>query len=253
MQAVQGTAQLAPSKRSPARCSAPSARPPPSRSSARRARSAPATTSASSASRRATRTSSPARRRAGSSSARAPARPSRTLLSRPGRKGRELRTTLDRPVQAAAEQALGASEAEGGARRGAALDGRRPRRRQPAHRRRLRPRDRRPLRRPARRSRSSPPRRCCATGLKTSDTVDVPEDASRSSGKVVQELRGRGGGRGALRPRLRAVVQHGVRLARQAPGRPTRCTRTGARLRPRAHRAPARSRPAATRSSARRR
>ena len=33
--------------------------------------------------------------------------PVATLLSRPGRKGRELRTTLDRPVQAAAEAALG--------------------------------------------------------------------------------------------------------------------------------------------------
>ena len=33
----------------------------------------------------------------------------------PGRKGRELRTTLDRPVQAAAEVALGATQAEGGA------------------------------------------------------------------------------------------------------------------------------------------
>lgn len=33
-----------------------------------------------------------------------------TLLSRPGRKGRELRTTLDRPVQAAAEAALGATK-----------------------------------------------------------------------------------------------------------------------------------------------
>ncbi|HEX6696564.1 MAG TPA: penicillin-binding transpeptidase domain-containing protein [Solirubrobacteraceae bacterium] len=35
--------------------------------------------------------------------------PVATLLSRPGRKGRELRTTLDRPVQAAAESALGAT------------------------------------------------------------------------------------------------------------------------------------------------
>ena len=35
--------------------------------------------------------------------------PVATLLSRPGRKGRELRTTLDRPVQAAAEVALGAT------------------------------------------------------------------------------------------------------------------------------------------------
>jgi cell division protein FtsI/penicillin-binding protein 2 len=35
--------------------------------------------------------------------------PVATLLSRPGRKGRELRTTLDRPVQAAAETALGAT------------------------------------------------------------------------------------------------------------------------------------------------
>ena len=36
--------------------------------------------------------------------------PVATLLSRPGRKGRELRTTLDRPVQAAAEAALGATK-----------------------------------------------------------------------------------------------------------------------------------------------
>ena len=36
--------------------------------------------------------------------------PVASLLSRPGRKGRELRTTLDRPVQAAAETALGATE-----------------------------------------------------------------------------------------------------------------------------------------------
>jgi cell division protein FtsI/penicillin-binding protein 2 len=35
--------------------------------------------------------------------------PVATLLSRPGRKGRALRTTLDRPVQAAAEVALGAT------------------------------------------------------------------------------------------------------------------------------------------------
>jgi cell division protein FtsI/penicillin-binding protein 2 len=35
--------------------------------------------------------------------------PVATLLSRPGRKGRELRTTLDRPVQAAAEASLGAT------------------------------------------------------------------------------------------------------------------------------------------------
>ena len=35
--------------------------------------------------------------------------PVATLLSRAGRKGRELRTTLDRPVQAAAESALGAT------------------------------------------------------------------------------------------------------------------------------------------------
>jgi cell division protein FtsI/penicillin-binding protein 2 len=35
--------------------------------------------------------------------------PVATLLSRPGRKGRELRTTLDREVQAAAESALGAT------------------------------------------------------------------------------------------------------------------------------------------------
>jgi cell division protein FtsI/penicillin-binding protein 2 len=36
--------------------------------------------------------------------------PVATLLNRPGRKGRELRTTLDRPVQAAAEAALGATK-----------------------------------------------------------------------------------------------------------------------------------------------
>jgi len=36
--------------------------------------------------------------------------PVATLLNRPGRKGRELRTTLDRPVQAAAEVALGATK-----------------------------------------------------------------------------------------------------------------------------------------------
>jgi cell division protein FtsI/penicillin-binding protein 2 len=36
--------------------------------------------------------------------------PVATLLSRPGRKGRELRTTLDRPVQEAAESALGATQ-----------------------------------------------------------------------------------------------------------------------------------------------
>ena len=60
--------------------------------------------------------------------------PVATLLQRPGRKGRELRTTLDRPVQAAAELALGATQAEGGAGRRAALDGRRPGRRQPSHR-----------------------------------------------------------------------------------------------------------------------
>jgi cell division protein FtsI/penicillin-binding protein 2 len=36
--------------------------------------------------------------------------PVATLLTRPGRKGRELRTTLDRPVQAAAETALGATK-----------------------------------------------------------------------------------------------------------------------------------------------
>ena len=36
--------------------------------------------------------------------------PVATLLRRPGRKGRELRTTLDRPVQAAAELALGATK-----------------------------------------------------------------------------------------------------------------------------------------------
>jgi cell division protein FtsI/penicillin-binding protein 2 len=36
--------------------------------------------------------------------------PVATLLSRPGRKGRELRTALDRPVQAAAEFALGATK-----------------------------------------------------------------------------------------------------------------------------------------------
>jgi cell division protein FtsI/penicillin-binding protein 2 len=36
--------------------------------------------------------------------------PVATLLSRPGRKGREVRTTLDRPVQAAAEVALGATK-----------------------------------------------------------------------------------------------------------------------------------------------
>ena len=72
--------------------------------------------------------------------------PVATLLSRPGRKGRELRTTLDRPVQAAAEVGARRHQAEGGARRRPALDGRRPRRRQPAHRLGLRPRARRPLR-----------------------------------------------------------------------------------------------------------
>ena len=96
-------------RRSPARCWAPSARPRPSRSSARRARSAPATTSASSASRRATRTSWPARRRAGSSSARAPARPSRRCSAAPAARGASCARRSTAPVQAAAEAALGAT------------------------------------------------------------------------------------------------------------------------------------------------
>ena len=72
--------------------------------------------------------------------------PVATLLSRPRRKGRELRTTLDRPVQAAAEVALGAARQKTALVARPALDGRHPRRRQPPHRRRLRPRDRRTLR-----------------------------------------------------------------------------------------------------------
>ena len=176
--------------------------------------------------------------------------PVATLLSRPGRKGRELRTTLDRPVQAAAEAALGRHQAEVRARRRAALDGRRPRRRQPAHRRRVRPRDRRPLRPrldvQGRHHRGAPARR-----RQDDRHRRLPEDHHRR-GQGVQELRGRGRRCGALRPRLRAVVQHRLRLARQAPG----ARRAHAHRRATSAsdaRAPARCPPAATRSSARRR
>ena len=176
--------------------------------------------------------------------------PVATLLSRPGRKGRELRTTLDRPVQAAAEASLGATAQKSALVAAAALDGRCPRRRQPAHRRRVRPRDRRPLR-PRLDVQGRHHRGAAARRPQDDRHRRLPEDHHRR-GQGVQELRGRGGRRGALRPRLRAVVQHRLRLAGQAPGARTRSRAPGATSASGA-RAPARYRPAATRSSARRR
>ena len=166
----------------------------------------------------------------------------------PGRKGRELRTTLDRPVQAAAETALGATRQKSAlvavqpstgdvlavanrptdAAYDRAIDGRYA---------------------PGSTFRSSPPRRSCAPASRP----PTPSPARRPSPsrQGVQELRGRGGRRGALRPDFAqscntAFVSLANRLAPGALRAPRTTTASAAR-------APARCPPAATRWRGRRR
>ena len=69
--------------------------------------------------------------------------------------------------------------------------------------------------RPGRPSRSSARRRCCATGW-IRRPCRLPAD-DRGRGQVVSQLRGRRGRRGAVQHRLRAELQHRLRLAGRPP------------------------------------
>ena len=88
-------------------------------------------------------------------------------------------------------------------------------------------------------------------GLKTSDTVNCPKTIT-VGGKLFKNFEGGAAGAVPFATRLRAVVQHRLRLARRAAGRPTRCRARRATSASGAP-APARSPPAATPSPARRR
>ena len=218
--AVQATAPLAAEPRaSPARCSAPSGPPPPSRSSARGQASAlgddgrpvgpPGALS---------RTGSPARRRGAIVIRDRSGAPIATLLQRPAAQGRELRTTLDRDVQQAAEDGARRPQGEGRAGRRAALDRRHPRRRQPPDRLHLRPRARGPL--PAGLDVQGHHHRGAAA--RRPEARATPSTARRRSPSAAARSRtSRAAPQGAVpfAHGLRAVVQHRVRLARRAPAR----------------------------------
>ena len=146
----------------------------------------------------------------------------------------------------------GARRQQGEVRAGrrAALDRRHPRGRQPPDRRHLRPRARRPL--PARLDvQGRHHRGAAARGAEDERHGRLPADDHRRR-QAVQELRGRGGGRRALRhatSRSRAT-RRSSRSRRGWPPTPCRARRaTSASGAP----APARSRPAATPWRARRR
>ena len=146
-----------------------------------------------------------------------------------GRRGRPLRTLLDRDVQAAAEQALDGRR-RGGARRGPAVDRRRARGRQPA---RATPRyDRALLGRypPGSTFKVVTTAALLRAGLHPRRDGRLPGHARRRR-QVVPQLRGRRRRRGAVPRGLRAELQHRVRLARR-PARARRdLTRGRARLR----------------------
>ena len=249
-QVVPGTAQLAPSKLRARAARAASGRPPPSRSSARTGKVGVGDDIGQwglEARYQDQLAGTPARRivirdRSGAPIAR--------CCAAPAARGASCETTLDRDVQQAAEDGARRQQGEVGAGRRAALDGRHPRRRQPPDRCHLRPRDRRPL--PARLDVQGHHHRGAAARRAQDERHGrLPEDDHRRR-QAVQELRGRGGGRGALRhatSRSRAT-----RPSCRSPRgwRPTRCRARRATSASGA-RAPARCPPAATRWRARRR
>ncbi len=141
-----------------------------------------------------------------------------TLLKRPGRRGRALRTTLDLEVQARGRDGARRARRQRGAGGRAALDGRRAGRRQPAGRQRVRPRAGRPL--PARLDvQGGLDRRAAAGRARPRPDGRLPAHAGRR-GQAVPELRGRCRRRGPVPAGLRRVVQHRLRVA----GRPSSAT-----------------------------